>query len=300
MVISMVSAGAVQAQTGRGNMFGLRGGAATTGRGMMGDGQRVGKGITGKITAISGSIITLVEGTSTAKTLTIDASKATFAKIASPIAPSADSVPAQSASSPIAIADLVVGDMIVVTGTVTDTTVVATQITVVPARAAWEGNSTMMVVGKVQAINGTTLTVLANSGFGRMGAPERANNSNAPAVSSVTYAVDASAAVIKKIAPSTAGQTVTAPTTIAVGDIAIGDTVRVQGKITGTNIAAVTITDGFAMMNIGRANDFKKLEDGKPSKGEADALKAEVEAVKPGLWEKITSFFSGLFGKRNK
>ena len=77
--------------------------------------------------------------------------------------------------------------------------------------------------------------------------------------------------------------------TASVSDIAAGDTVSVQGTVSGTNIIALEIIDGVKIGAVQpRVNPEQK----------AAELKKEVEAVKPGLWTKIESFFSGLFGKK--
>ena len=77
--------------------------------------------------------------------------------------------------------------------------------------------------------------------------------------------------------------------TASVSDIAVGDTVSVQGTVSGTNIIALEIVDG---VKLGAGQGRVNLEQ------TGAELKKEVEAVKPGLWAKIESFFSGLFGKK--
>lgn len=76
------------------------------------------------------------------------------------------------------------------------------------------------VFGKVTAINGTSITLSGRQGFG----------STTP---SVTYTVDASNATVKKDGA-----------TSTVSAIAVGDTIAVQGTVTGSNVAAVSIFDG--------------------------------------------------------
>jgi hypothetical protein len=92
--------------------------------------------------------------------------------------------------------------------------------------SAWQGGrgvhaGTPGIFGKVSAINGTAITVTSKA---------RPNGGTA-----TTYTVDASAATVSKN-----GQTST------VSAIAVGDTVMIQGTISGTNIAAKTIRDGIA------------------------------------------------------
>jgi hypothetical protein len=82
------------------------------------------------------------------------------------------------------------------------------------------GGQPPAVMGTVSAINGNTLTVAGRQGFG----------STAVAT---TYSVDATnATVTKNNAAST------------VSGISMGDTVFVQGTVTGTNVTATTIRDG--------------------------------------------------------
>ena len=84
-------------------------------------------------------------------------------------------------------------------------------------------------VGKVSAINGTTLTVVqaARPAFG----------SSTAATATTTFTVNASGATVyKNNATSTLSSIVT------------GDTVVVQGSISGTSISATVIRDGFYMM----------------------------------------------------
>jgi hypothetical protein len=102
----------------------------------------------------------------------------------------------------------------------------------------WGGSGSMHrpggvpgVFGTVTAISGTTLTVSAQMRMRPM------SPSNAmPAVGSTTvYTVDASNATVYK-----GGAT----TTIPFASIATGDTVMVQGTVSGTNITATIIRDG--------------------------------------------------------
>lgn len=95
------------------------------------------------------------------------------------------------------------------------------------------------VAGTVTAVSGNTITITAKQGFGMMGRGEKASTTN-PAIKTVIYTVDATnAKVVKNNATST------------VSAIVVGDTVLVQGTITGTNIIATNIRDGL-MMNRGK------------------------------------------------
>jgi hypothetical protein len=191
----------------------------------------------------------------------------------------------------IKVSDIHIGDLLVVRGTVTGTAIVATDITVSPSLGGTNGEKKAMVTGTVQTISGTTLTVLSSA--------------TASTQAAVTYTVDASSAVIRKYsvpspapAPSATGGTAVGKnipprrpmeSTATISDIAVGDTVSVQGTVSGTNIIAIEIVDG---VKLGVGQSRVNLEQ------TGAKLKKEVEAVKPGLWAKIESFFSGLFGKK--
>jgi hypothetical protein len=82
----------------------------------------------------------------------------------------------------------------------------------------------LMVVGTVSAINGSTLTVSGKQGF------------NNPNTSLVNYTVNAANAKITK--NNVAG---------TIASISVGDTVSIQGTISGANITATAIRDGAIM-----------------------------------------------------
>lgn len=102
------------------------------------------------------------------------------------------------------------------------------------AHAGWQGKPGMggmrgmmgkpAVVGTVSAVNGNSITVSGRQGFG----------TSTPAT---TFTVDATnAKVMKANAAST------------VSSIAVGDTVVVQGTVSGSNVTATMIRDGVMMM----------------------------------------------------
>jgi hypothetical protein len=313
VLVSAISAGAAQAQTApaaahaRGQWQNQN---INRGSGVMNAGARTGRGVVGKVTAINGTTITVASGmvnpaaatAPAAATYTVDASKATFSKVGAFVPPTSGAQPSRPTPTTIAITDIVVGDSVRVVGTVTGTAVVATSVTVMPVMAAggqgqgtFNGNN--MVVGKVTAVSGTTLTVVTQYGqMRRPGALANANTNAAP-VTEKTYTVDASNATFKKMSAPTAGSTVAGgQTTIAITDIAVGDTVRVEGTVSGTNVTATAVIDGVLSQGAApRSGSLTNLLNKNP---QAAALKNEVEAVKPGLWNKIMSFFSGLFGKQ--
>ncbi|MEO5646444.1 MAG: DUF5666 domain-containing protein [Candidatus Paceibacterota bacterium] len=87
-----------------------------------------------------------------------------------------------------------------------------------------------VVFGTVTAINGSTITISSKS-----------MNKNATTQVSTTYVVNASGAKIDK--NTTAG---------SISNIAVGDSVMVQGTITGTNIVATKIHDGVMAKGAGK------------------------------------------------
>jgi hypothetical protein len=98
--------------------------------------------------------------------------------------------------------------------------------------------------GTVTAINGDTITLQSKS-FNK--------SSGSTTATSVTYTVDATNATVQKTTPPTTTPTPgTKPvkptsTTIQISQIAVGDTLSVQGIVSGTNITATKITDGAFM-----------------------------------------------------
>ncbi|MEI7777700.1 MAG: hypothetical protein WCI52_03765 [bacterium] len=104
------------------------------------------------------------------------------------------------------------------------------------------------VIGKVTAINGTTLTVQSVKRGVRV---ESASTSTAPSV----FTVDASnARVLKANATST------------LSDIAVGDNIIVQGKLSGTNVTAAIIHDAPAIgkNNSSRGSELMMQGNGQP------------------------------------
>lgn len=91
------------------------------------------------------------------------------------------------------------------------------------------------VVGTVSAINGNTIT-LQNT--------MRRGVASTTVGATVTYTVDASSATIYKNSA-----------TSSVSNIAVGNRISVQGKVTGTSVVATTIHDGVGMMGRGGWND---------------------------------------------
>jgi hypothetical protein len=181
-------------------------------------------GVFGTVTAISGDSITLSSKgfgqNATATTYTVNATNATVMK-------------SSAASSLSAIA---VGDTLMVQGTVSGDSVTATKINDGVGGGMMGGGRGGMqpgVFGTVSAVSGTTLTVTSKAMVG----PNGSNGSS----SATTYTVDASnATVVKNGATST------------VSAIAVGDTVMIQGTVSGDNVTAKTIRDGVVPQGTGK------------------------------------------------
>ena len=189
------------------------------GKNIMPGRQDQGSMVTGIVSAISGNTITITSRQMPAAKASSTANTAkTFIVDAAP-----GGHPAKIIKNNVAgtIASIAVGDTITVQGTISGTNIAATTIrdgAVLPGIRAGMGIS-----GKVASINGTTITVTGKS---------RANG----AAVTTTYTVNASSATIIKN-----GATAT------VSAISVGDTIIVQGTISGTNVAAKTIRDGNAL-----------------------------------------------------
>ncbi len=112
------------------------------------------------------------------------------------------------------------------------------------------------IVGTVTAVNGTTLTVTSNSrvgwAWGKDKDDEDNKNEDTPKATPapIVYTVDASKATIIKAGVAS-----------TVSNIAVGDIVKLQGTITGTNILASAIYDG---VNKEDKKEDKKDKDKKP------------------------------------
>ena len=95
------------------------------------------------------------------------------------------------------------------------------------------------VSGTVLSINGNTITISGNKLI-------KSDDQN-KTKRSVTYTVDATNAVVIK------NKTIS-----KVSDILVGDTVKIQGTVNGTNITAVSIRDGVMMSEKGAENRGKE------------------------------------------
>ena len=189
----------------------------------IGMGQMIDKDATkGTVTAIGGNTITMTgktggqptKNTDTAQTTTtytIDASKATITE--------------DGTSSTLSA--IVVGDIIMVKGTTTGTSIAATSIAIQNNQGQQQTPSDSgepVVTGTITAINGTTITV------------KNTNN--------IVYTIDASSAKItKKNKEST------------ISSVAVGDNIIVQGTFNGTTVTATTIVD----QGVKKANFFTNI-----------------------------------------
>ncbi|HVX91408.1 MAG TPA: DUF5666 domain-containing protein [Candidatus Paceibacterota bacterium] len=161
----------------------------------------------GKVTAVSGTTLT-VEDMKGSTTYTVDASGATVTK---------HNPPATQGGEPtdttVAVSTIQVGDVVAVHGTANGTQITATTIDVGMFGRPGKGGMMPGVRGKVTAVNGTTVTVTGDNG--------------------TTYTVDASGATASKME------------TISVSDIQVGDSVGIDGTVSGTDVSAKRIMDGI-------------------------------------------------------
>ena len=221
------------------------------GQGGLGDrnnGQR--PAVVGKITAINGSTLTVTKNDNMVDT--VDASQAKIDKN----------------RSAITVADLAVGDNVMVEGTVSGTTVTATaihdgmgwQLGKNDKPAAVEGNGQPVIMGTVATVNGSIITIKNN------GATE--------------YSVDVSAAKITKD-----GQASTAAA------IAVGDTVVVQGTVNGTTVTAASVNDQTAIKHEGGPSGTANGQAG--NHGRANGLSKQTA---PGFFGRIWGALAHFFG----
>jgi membrane-bound inhibitor of C-type lysozyme len=196
-------------------------------------------GIVGKVSTISGTTITLDGKKGFGKDATdiiytVDDSNATVKKIAE----GTDGKPYETT---ITVSDIKAGDMIMVKGTVSGTTVTATEImSGRPGKGRGgkgdkghsDGQFEPGVRGKVTAVSGTTITLTDKKGFKK----------DSTGATETTYTVDAGAATIKKITEGTDGKP--SETTITVSDIKVGDMIMVKGTVSGTTVTATEIMTG--------------------------------------------------------
>ena len=196
------------------------------------------RGIAGKVSAINGTSLTVTtQARPNGGTATTYTVDASNATVTKNF----------SASS---VSNITVGDAVVVQGTVNGTTITAKTISdgVVPqGQPAIQGNGQPVVAGNVTVINGNTITIT--------------NKSN------VTYTVDASGA--KFVVSGT-----TSPT---ISNIAVGDSLTIQGTVNGNSVTASSVIDQKA----------------KPASGNSQKSGSNFMG---GMMNGIGSFFKHLFG----
>lgn len=185
-------------------------------------------GIFGTVTAVNGNTLTVTDNR-TKTTYTVDASGATVTK--------------DGKSSTVGA--IAVNDAIIVQGTVSGTNVTATSIRDGALGRGpggiQNGPGTRGILGTVTGINGATLTISNHVGRSDENTEQNKNASedqSESASSGTTYTVDASGATVFKQGATT-----------TVSSIQVGDTVMVQGTVSGTNITASTIRDGVPQGN---------------------------------------------------
>jgi hypothetical protein len=218
-------------------------------------------GVFGTVSSVSGTTITVTSkfphgkdqntDSSTETVYTVDTSNATVTK--------------DGASS--SVADIVVGDMVMVEGTVNGTAVTATAVhdgmnmgdrkpgghqdnpenpgTII------KGTGEPVIGGNITAVNGSILTVV--------------NKSN------ITYTVDASSAMIEKDRA-----------TSTVASLSVGDSVIVQGVVNGTSITASSVMDQGVDQRTTSSTSDQQGSEGRHGFG--------------GFMRSIGGFFEHLFG----
>ena len=185
---------------------------------MGGMGMPRGNGVSGTVSAVSGSTITLTAkqfqrgstaNTASTITYTVDATNAAVTK-------------SGAASSLSAIA---IGDRLMVQGTVSGTAVTATKINDGMGEGKGginsmpnfpTGNGQPVVGGTISAISGTTITITNSSG--------------------TAYTADASSAKFSKDGTASA----------TISSLAVGDSVIIQGTVNGSSITAASVIDNGA------------------------------------------------------
>lgn len=237
--------------------------------------------IFGTVSAVNGNTLT-VNGTmrmmrwSPWKKGKVDASSSSTAQIVYTVDASNAKIYKGSATTTVTVADIAIGDTVVVQGTVSGTAVTAIVIrdgafprpTGRPVMSsggrrfdrgasstpAMQGNGEPVVGGNVTAISGTTLTIT--------------NASN------VTYTINAASTTIIKNGTSS-----------ALSNIGVGDSLMVQGTINGTSVTASSIIDQGE-----RSGNASSLSNASASKSHG------IGGGFGGFFGAIGGFFRHLFG----
>jgi hypothetical protein len=165
----------------------------------------------GTVTAVSGNTITVTDKR-TGTSYSVDASSAAIQKFTPPASGTTPATKPTPAT--ISVSDIAVGDNVTVQGTVSGSQITATKITdgMMMGRGGFGGHGQQGAMGTVSAINGNTITLTGKNGK--------------------TYTIDATSATVKKVSDST------------VGSITVGDTLMVNGSMSGSTVTATNIVDG--------------------------------------------------------
>lgn len=115
------------------------------------------------------------------------------------------------------------------------------------------------IIGTVSAVNGDILTVASNTWNERRGFASTTPTNQAQPImkAATTYTVDAANATVTKNNAAS-----------SVASIAVGDTVMVQGTVSGTNVTAKTIRDEVGMMKPGQNKGTTQMPAGITGNGE--------------------------------
>jgi hypothetical protein len=185
------------------------------------DGRFGGRGAQGKITAVKGSTLTLDSTDFSGATTTMTVTTTADTKVTETVAGS--------------VSDIAVGDNVFVVGESTGSAVTATNI----------------------VDNGERTTVFRNRANGQGGPGFAGPGGRGSFTAGAVTSVDGSTITIKTVAGDTVTVSTTADTkvtvtkTIKLSDLAVGDTVRVNGTTTGTTIAADAIEKGELGFGLG-------------------------------------------------
>ncbi len=158
-------------------------------------------GVFGEVTNINGNIITITNKKGIS--YDIDASTAKIMK---------------DRDTDITLAEVKIGDSLMVLGTVSGNSVTAN--TIFDGLKKFDGTNVRNlrgIAGKVSSVSGTNITVTGKNG--------------------TNYIVDATNADVIKIAGKT-------KTTTSILDLTVGDTVLIKGTVTDTNVVATKVIDG--------------------------------------------------------
>lgn len=163
----------------------------------------MGPGVAGTVSAVNGDSLTVAGKNGT--TYTVDITTATVMK----------SSGAGTAPTTATVGDIAVGDTIMAQGTVSGTSVTATNVMDGQFFGGPHGGPGGMggVMGTVSAVNGTTITVTGQNGG--------------------TYTIDASSSTVNENG-----------STSSLSNVKVGDTVHVGGSITTASMTATHIDDG--------------------------------------------------------